>query len=87
MNPRNVEALERLVNEWENLDFKTHGDAPPLPEWLASRGVLVPSALTQADMEEASGFLWGDESRMEATEVAEQLEKIAKGESLDALDV
>lgn len=73
MNQRNVEALTTMI-----LDTSRHRVdtifARALAEGLASRGVLVPSALTVEDRE---AFACYDMTRDEC--VAE-LERIARGE-------
>jgi hypothetical protein len=88
MNQRNVEALAALLarSPWEIVlrdeDRRAVDEdavSTTLAEWLASRGVLVPSALTDEDAavigrtEARAGFL--------ALNVSRALDRIAKGET------
>ena len=88
MNQRNVEALASLLQEAgirHGLD-KGYSD---LAEWLASRGVLVPSALTDDELDRLPGLdseYYGESVYM-ATEAPHirkacrsALERIARGE-------
>jgi hypothetical protein len=77
MNERNVEALTKLIlEEWT----ATVNILESLPGFLASRGVLVPSALTDED---ANRIETEAEDRMflGPEEVRATLERIAKGET------
>lgn len=72
MNERNVEALGKLIQEfWES-------DADSLQEWLASRGVLVPSTLT--DLQAAKCMEPTSQPMVAMSLLRERLDHIAKGE-------
>lgn len=79
-NVRNVKRLYELLEDSpfriEDREEKVHFPEFALANWLATRGVLVPRALTHSDSESlyhASGD--------NLTSTIEVLERIAKGES------
>jgi dipeptidyl aminopeptidase/acylaminoacyl peptidase len=49
MNERNGAALFQAVREFHECDIPDCGECRKMAEWLASRGVLVPSALVPGD--------------------------------------
>ena len=77
MNKHNVAALRDLIDEW-----RTREGGQDLPEFLASRGVLASSALTDDD-----GVAIAADASTAPTEergeiglwVRQRLEKIARG--------
>lgn len=73
MNQRNVDALFALL-EGPGAPFDGNGSRE-LAEWLASRGVLVPAAITWEDWVSVVG---GDEGNRD--ECVAALERIAKGD-------
>lgn len=91
MNQRNVDALTAILKEPIDLS-----DGPPgrpvldakkasfIARWLAYRGVLVPSALTDDECRKAGGAMMdGYECEFTedgAIEMRAELERIAKGE-------
>lgn len=78
MNQRNVEALTALYVEWIGL-------SKLLPNFLASRGVLVPSALTveaQVALDAAVECFPGEDEKA-LSQTIRVLERIAKGEPND----
>jgi hypothetical protein len=82
VNKRNVEVLYRLVHEHE-AGYDPGGElvcrrCHQIAEWLASRGVLVPSALTDDDM--AALVYAGEQFRQWNDMFVPTLERIAKGE-------
>lgn len=81
MNERNVKALAALIRE---VDGAHELGAGALAELLASRGVLVPSALTDDEAYElgcTSDFTVGRERDLPRTApaVRAELERIARG--------
>lgn len=76
-NQDNIAALERLLEEFD-AKLKRFGSPRYRAEWLAQRGVLIPSALTdeQAMMLATN---WS-KTRMLPAAVRHQLELLAKGE-------
>ena len=84
MNQRNVEALLRLLEDYPRGLALSHVQ---IAGYLASCGVLVPSALTESIRFSASGFadcpLCGDDLRKDrlVDSGVEELERIAKGEA------
>ena len=83
MNKRNVAALKGLLHSAEVEHGLEVHDVPQndrpitrMAEFLASQGVLVPSAITD---EQARGM--DDENRDWGPELRERLERIAKGET------
>lgn len=85
MNQRNMDALANLADgylEQANCGMDCCCDAMKMAEFLASRGVLVPAALTD---EECTGLPFGDACPGQPMEevpvfVRETLERIARGE-------
>jgi hypothetical protein len=71
MNERNVAALAALLEEWWCGDGTA---TEAIARFLASKGVLVPSALTDEDCEREFISIPED-----AHEVRAALERIAKG--------
>ena len=84
MNEPNVAALRALLDIHASTAFEAPFDGADLAEWLARHGVLVPSALTEEDVESANFRV--EVGRYEvniyrrAQAVAYFLERIAKGE-------
>lgn len=76
-NERNVIALKQLIREWSHT-----AQSVDLPEWMASQGVLVPSALTNDQAVEigadAVGAMPIDPAEV-ALYVQEGPERIARG--------
>jgi hypothetical protein len=90
MNEKNVEALAALLREWHGgawLAASAHlpnsssaeEDERCFVEWLASRGVLVPSALDD-DGIDLAGIRVHPQEYDPWSQVRRVLEKIAKGE-------
>lgn len=81
VNPRNVAALRAMTAEWgARLDRGEATDG--LPEFLAARGVLVPSAMDAGECQavhEASTDYY-DRGCFLEVEFRAALERIAKGE-------
>jgi len=77
MNQKNVDAIAALIDEWRGVELITTADSASLAALLASRGVLLPSALTDADTETLrTGF----QSLDTWFPLAESLERIARGD-------
>ncbi len=84
-NEKNVAALTALTQDW----FDDPEGLPPLAEWLASRGVLVPGALTDAEIDDipmhnTEYFGMGDKASVAADAAIRvrfrtMLERIARG--------
>jgi hypothetical protein len=71
VNERNVEALQALIDEWRRERMRMTA-----AEFLASRGVLVPSTLKDGDLDD---IYPADE--FDPVLVARELERVAKGEA------
>jgi hypothetical protein len=97
MNMRNVEALAKLLTEWWGDDadippeYAAHRSAElegeyqikAMAAFLASRGVLVPSAMMDAEQVAAVMAAWTSWEGVPAVRMGvlpEQLERVAKGE-------
>ena len=92
MNERNVEALTSLIVECFKDSYDLHDVPMPrqIGEFLASRGVLVPSALTPEQLGHVYDIMEhlitpGDDEKAWKTWDAEEetrayLERVAKGE-------
>lgn len=72
MNGRNVEALEALIQ----LAVERRVGYDGLGKWLANQGVLVPSALTNEQMNDIPAHVSPNPYQL-----VEVLERIAKGEN------
>jgi hypothetical protein len=86
-NPANIEALARLLHaseEWDCGEVETTSCpvCRETAEFLASRGVLVPSSLTDGDAQQIAA--WAGAVRtahsMGPHPVVAELERIARGE-------
>jgi hypothetical protein len=80
MNERNVEALANIMYQPEFLAKWSFGmTSREVAEHFASRGVLVPSALTATDVIDV--IRAPEETNEPVREMTRRLERIAKGEA------
>jgi hypothetical protein len=90
MNKRNVAAIENLLRDCPLmveivrasplLDSEAR-DVPIIARFLADRGVLVPSALTDGDCANLRYWEKWDDPDRDARRIGAELERIAKGEA------